>query len=115
MLRVDTVGVSAFSITREDGLPIVDGLSKSRLVELSLPRDTFSIPIFDDKGAPHLTISTTDSGLGVAESDLPDMPTAGADCFVLFHRFTLSALLELRRSDNRYHRREVPCYGHISA
>jgi hypothetical protein len=115
MFRVDTVGVSAFAMTGEDWLSIVEWLSEGRPVKLSLPRDTFRVPVFDDEGAPHLTIPTANSCLGVAESNLPDMPTARADCFVLFHRFTLSALLELRRSDNRYHRREVSSYEHISA
>jgi hypothetical protein len=49
MLRINTVGVFAFTITGEDSLPFVDWLSKGFLVKLSLPRDTFCISVFDDE------------------------------------------------------------------
>jgi hypothetical protein len=78
------------SDTWQDRIAVVNWLGKRFLVKLSLPRDALGVAIFDNEGFAHLTVFALDPCFGVAKSNCPDMPTAGADGFVLFHPIILA-------------------------
>jgi hypothetical protein len=92
MLRITAVRMTTVPNSGENRVPLEEWLGESFWVEVALPRKTFGISVFDDMRLPHSAVITPDACLRVAELDAPNMPAPITDCFVLFHRISVSAL-----------------------
>jgi hypothetical protein len=107
MLRIHAVKVSAVANARENWLPFIDWGSKSFAVEVALPRKTLRISVFDNKRLCHSAVCATNARLGVVDFDAPNMPATVTYRFVLFHRISVSALLESLRFGSKGRKLEV--------
>lgn len=80
--------MTTFSDTWKNWLAVVYRRNKV-ISKITLPGDTFGVPVFDNKRLAHLTVSTPNSGLRLTSLDLPDVTTAVADGFIFFHSMSL--------------------------
>jgi hypothetical protein len=92
MLRITAVRMTTVPNSGENRVPLEEWLGESFWVEVALPRKTFGISVFDDMRLPHSAVITPNACFWVAELDSPNMPAPITDCFVLFHRISVSAL-----------------------
>jgi hypothetical protein len=91
MLRITTVRMTAVPDSGENWVPLEEWLGESFWVEVALPRKTFGISVFDDMRLPHSAVITPNARFWVAELDAPNVTATITDCFVLFHRISVSA------------------------
>jgi hypothetical protein len=92
VLRITAVQVTTDSDSGENRVPLEDWLGKSFRVKVALPRKTLSIPVLDDMRLSHSAVRATNARLRVCKFDAPNMTATITDCFVLFHRISVSAL-----------------------
>ena len=92
MLRITAVQVTTDSDSGENRVPLEDWLGESVRVKVALPRKALRIPVFDDMRLPHSAVLAPDPRLRVCKFDAPNMTASITDCFVLFHRISVSAL-----------------------
>ena len=82
-------------------VPLEDWLGESFWVEVPLPRQALSFPVFDDMRLSHSAVSATNARLRVGKFDAPNVTATVTYRFVLFHRISVSAPLESLRFDNK--------------
>jgi hypothetical protein len=92
VLRITTVGMTTVPNSGKNRVPLEDWLGERFRIEFALPRQTLSIPVFDDMRLPHSAVLTPDASFGVGKFDAPNMTATVAYRFVLFHRISVSAL-----------------------
>ena len=92
MLRVTTVGMTAVPNSGENRVPLEDWLGESFRVEVALPRQALSIPVFDDMRLSHSAVRATNARFRVGKFDAPNVTATVTYRFVLFHRISVSAL-----------------------
>jgi hypothetical protein len=94
MLRVTAVGVTAVAYPRENWATFEHRLSESSRIEVALPRQALSIPVFDDKRLAHSTIGAPDASFRLRDFDAPNVTATVTNRFVLFHAIILVRLYE---------------------
>jgi hypothetical protein len=103
--------MTAVPNSRENWKPFIHWLRESFKVKIALPRDTLSIPIFDNERLPHSAVRATDASFRFVHFDAPNMPATVTYSFVLFHRISVSVPPESLRFGNKGHRSEAVVRG----
>jgi hypothetical protein len=91
MFRITTVQVTAVPDSGENRVPLEDWLRERFWIEVALPRKTLSIPVLDNMSLSHSAVLTSNARLRVAKFNPPNMTATITNCFVLFHRISVSA------------------------
>lgn len=92
MLRITAVGMTAVPNPGKNWLPFEYWLGECFRVEVTLPRKTFSIPVFNDMRLSHSAVITSNARLRVAKFDAPNVTAPITYRFILFHPFILVRL-----------------------